>query len=773
MSGACVQALFDDAELYTQRYQRNNKRSGLKNLRCFPMCTDSHRLRGFCGRPCSITVKNPECKTLLSYACFLKLPSSEEIDSGLRVGTEMSIDEISCLLRTKTDPFRPWILGELFDEDEDDSLVDDQVVRFAFNKSKKGWHYSWVANKHTCDSEHVLRAYIFEKIDAKTVVLISTVDSPAFTIFCRRRQRQNLDRLPPQLKVQLELQDAMKKGEKTCTNRKLPRSISLDGMEKQTKALGKRKSTPAVLTPPNPVPRRTGRRKRSRTVPCESSIPDSQTPPAAGIPEKVKRTTNLQRQHLLFHIMRSLMRLDVKDSSPVLSVAELNEISLMGQQQSIPTPVKLEEIGEMEDFSQSIAECLDCFAGSTLQRRQQPDEGSDSRSTISTELAAVEDFEPFDLDLSVLGKEGVGCCDEPLSVDFGDIMKEFADYLIQEHAITEEVEQSMASLGPDASRSQLKKMGVTLLVKLLTTFLKRYNISVDALYYLFKTQVWDPKNEGSLEGEGDELVSPQIGVEVEESFIETVQYYTKTVGNSCRQSSPRCVGDLSVLDTRITRMVDDCASETTPAGSPMPSFIPDSDPRNDFSGEWIRETETLNILENIRESIGVPWMLRKMLRYMELNLSMKHEDGCLIAQVNRKLLSSGYQRYILDGKEHPWLCSLPIPSSTPLSKMATYEATLKDGTLRIVHNYTKLKRILRETVKTECGNRLDSYVRFQYRDSLNHPWEDRLCTKCAAVRVSPLSEMTHEQAGSKESEKEFQEQLSWLTAPIGDFTFSM
>ena len=36
---------------FKESYQRNNKRGGHKNMRCFPHCGDNHTNNSFCGRP--------------------------------------------------------------------------------------------------------------------------------------------------------------------------------------------------------------------------------------------------------------------------------------------------------------------------------------------------------------------------------------------------------------------------------------------------------------------------------------------------------------------------------------------------------------------------------------------------------------------------------------------------------------------------------------------------------------------------------------------------
>lgn len=137
---------FLTADKWTGRYQRNNKRSGLKNLRCFPYCSDSHRLRGFCGREVALATSNAGREKLYSWAEFHKAEDEKKGASGLEVGEVVSAQEVRNRVRTKKQPFRPWYAGEpLYGEN---SRVAESVV-FEYNKSRKGWNYGWVANKHT------------------------------------------------------------------------------------------------------------------------------------------------------------------------------------------------------------------------------------------------------------------------------------------------------------------------------------------------------------------------------------------------------------------------------------------------------------------------------------------------------------------------------------------------------------------------------------------------------------------------------------------------
>lgn len=51
-----IQAI-DFSEQFRKEYNRNNRKSGQKSLRCFPLCLASgHSDSGFCGRAVAVTV---------------------------------------------------------------------------------------------------------------------------------------------------------------------------------------------------------------------------------------------------------------------------------------------------------------------------------------------------------------------------------------------------------------------------------------------------------------------------------------------------------------------------------------------------------------------------------------------------------------------------------------------------------------------------------------------------------------------------------------------
>ena len=182
---------FYNTDKWQLRYQRNNKQNGLKNIRCFPYCSDPHRLSGFCGHSLvfllgELLPSNATRTNFLAYGEFT-LKDSKTIHQGDVITREIAL---SNQRRNGDDLFKPWFPGDV-------ELIDRQII---FNKQKKGWHYSWISNKHTSESEHVFRVYLFNRTDSNLTCL-GTYDSPAFTIFCRRRDKSGVARLPPQFLV--------------------------------------------------------------------------------------------------------------------------------------------------------------------------------------------------------------------------------------------------------------------------------------------------------------------------------------------------------------------------------------------------------------------------------------------------------------------------------------------------------------------------------------------------------------------------------------------
>lgn len=171
-----VQGCFE-TEVFRPVYQRNNKRGGLKNLRCFPSCSlTEHRTRGFCGRSVVVTFRHTQALSNLRAFCEFQQEPFEADSCSHAVDLTQ--------IRTKSDPLKPLIEGRLAWRNK------DGCTEFEFNAERRGWHYAWGSNKHKCDTKHRLVCKLY---DASTMSFISQCASPEFVLFCRRRRRFNIE----------------------------------------------------------------------------------------------------------------------------------------------------------------------------------------------------------------------------------------------------------------------------------------------------------------------------------------------------------------------------------------------------------------------------------------------------------------------------------------------------------------------------------------------------------------------------------------------------
>jgi len=164
---------------FSDKYQRNNKRGGLKNLRCFPACSPGHKERGFCGLPVKVRVTTCKHEGLIAFAQFSQVPEPLEFN----MGRFYSKSTIMSQVRTSDEPQKPFILAEATGNSA-------RGLFFEFNKRRKGWHYGWTANKHSCNTQHCLRVFVMRETASNELLRCEFVlSSNPFVLYCRRRRR--------------------------------------------------------------------------------------------------------------------------------------------------------------------------------------------------------------------------------------------------------------------------------------------------------------------------------------------------------------------------------------------------------------------------------------------------------------------------------------------------------------------------------------------------------------------------------------------------------
>ena len=126
-------------------YMRNNKRTGQKNLRCFPACLQSgHNNFQFCGRPVSAVMQFPagiDVKQCTFFAAFEdtadKKNSQRSKQFSFRVGDRVASAAIAGGCRSPKHQTNPLLKGVSKPGKSARELIVD------FNLTGSGWHYSW------------------------------------------------------------------------------------------------------------------------------------------------------------------------------------------------------------------------------------------------------------------------------------------------------------------------------------------------------------------------------------------------------------------------------------------------------------------------------------------------------------------------------------------------------------------------------------------------------------------------------------------------------
>ena len=141
---------------FSDQYQRNNKGTGQKNLRCFPHCSeDGHHSNCFCGAPVVLTVRVrpgaggvPAGTPAEAFRCFGQVvPEVGDPGAVARAGDWAKDAKLKRLCSSKVAgenkvKLYQAALAEGTTPEADGSLA----MRFEF--SRTSWHYNWKSNRN-------------------------------------------------------------------------------------------------------------------------------------------------------------------------------------------------------------------------------------------------------------------------------------------------------------------------------------------------------------------------------------------------------------------------------------------------------------------------------------------------------------------------------------------------------------------------------------------------------------------------------------------------
>jgi len=184
--------------VFQDRYQRNNKRTGQKNLRCFPGCGElGHMVSGFCGLPviCKLSgleiFREGKLSPIRAWGEFIVRGTDEE----WKLGSEYKLDDLKDKERSRTSPLKPWLRGDISNaklhrvQNDETTEGEKNSITVLFNQELLGWHYHWVSTKHTCDSYHSFKIHVFLEGKGNQLTYLGSSLSPQFQLYSRRRQR--------------------------------------------------------------------------------------------------------------------------------------------------------------------------------------------------------------------------------------------------------------------------------------------------------------------------------------------------------------------------------------------------------------------------------------------------------------------------------------------------------------------------------------------------------------------------------------------------------
>ena len=194
-------------ELFRSRYQRNNKKGGQKNLRCFPDCRNGvHIETGFCGDSVNVHVVMSRVTTsggvmicpflasnvgIVTYARFHPVGPATQSDAvlgpSIEPGQVVNKAQFMRYVRGKGEDNRlPYMAGTFKGAASEEPL---QSAVFEFNDASKAWHYGWAAPRrqgHGGEVQHVFQVLFFKVVD-NNFYCLEFIESRPFSIFSSRR----------------------------------------------------------------------------------------------------------------------------------------------------------------------------------------------------------------------------------------------------------------------------------------------------------------------------------------------------------------------------------------------------------------------------------------------------------------------------------------------------------------------------------------------------------------------------------------------------------
>ena len=697
-------------------------------------------------------------------------------------------------MRDPDNPKRPWIPGDAVD-------VGRTRSTFVFNKDKKGWHYGWASNKHSCNALHVLQAYVMVRApdNASTLVVQSVTQSPSFMVFCRRRRRFSMVPSAPIAPPKRPRGAAARKAAEAAAAAAAAAAggggdeddadgddddegeddDAEDEEDDDARPPAKRPRGKASAAVPAPAPATATTTTSSTTTTTTTKAPiRAKRPSRSGAASTTSRSASTARTattaasssigaahaadlRRLEMMIRAVAKHVAKiqpppmattSSSPAttatsVSRAEVEDLEPLphgagagaGHAPPPPPPRLLGAVG-LAELGEDLTSCIDMFADDSLLEDFDADfpalsptpaplivaassaassttvvDKVETGSTTSTarwfmNLVSGGDASAPSLDALPPSTTAAAAATTPpptrvLTRD--ELLTNLGNFLIDEREFTDAIHELAAantSTGgseDDASRRASFERFVSILRSVLTTFMERQGLSQLELDRALLSSS-DASSEGSSSNEGGnsmQLMSGRLyGGGARGAFDHIVEEVRKARRSEGPGSSSFASAAAAASAAEFAGAGATSASSTAaPPASPTTATARVLGP---FTGSWeldhTLDHEQADRLEALRQELGEPWLLRRMIRYMEERFSVEQTAEHMTVRMRRKLLSSGVMTLELDGAEHEWGMSLPMFQG--LSRQWKYRAWIDDvGRVHHVHDVgvtDRMRRVL-------------------------------------------------------------------------------
>ena len=191
---------------FSNLYLRNNKTNGMKNLRCFPKCSNPHKSQGFCGQEITATFIIP----INLFAQFNKLIFIGELrpkDADDTVEIIKSYEDATLKLLTKENNNNSITNNR----NTDNSLfglylgceIGERVItlgkdsnkyvniKLSFNDPPKSWPYEWQNHRFRSETYHSFDITVISVLDSTNYEQLGVFSGPIFKVACKRRAQSN------------------------------------------------------------------------------------------------------------------------------------------------------------------------------------------------------------------------------------------------------------------------------------------------------------------------------------------------------------------------------------------------------------------------------------------------------------------------------------------------------------------------------------------------------------------------------------------------------